>query len=255
MARVCIFCGERANTVEDVFPKWAIAILRMDGPIDGGEVIRGVDRGTRFHSPLPAGPRVKHVCASCNNGWMSDLETKCRPILGAMITGIAVSLDEGAQRLLSAWCLKTAIMVQCAGSARGRPHVREYGRNVHHSLRHLSPPSSDAFVWLARNSERRTVFAESIEMVTRVTEENPRPSHGQITTGALGHLAFQVFSIQRPPEHELIPTRLRMKPGPWSQSTLQIWPWAAHGHWPSPRSLTPIGLHQLSARFSPGGVR
>jgi len=51
------------------------------------------------------------VCASCNNGWMSDLEGRAKPMLETMLEGRGRALHQEGQRTLAAWALKTAIMV------------------------------------------------------------------------------------------------------------------------------------------------
>jgi hypothetical protein len=53
---------------------------------------------------------VKIVCASCNNGWMNDLENGVRPFLPDLINGRAVELTAGNQKALASWSLKTMFM-------------------------------------------------------------------------------------------------------------------------------------------------
>jgi hypothetical protein len=103
--KTCVFCGVPGRlTEEHVFPNW----LRKCG-YDGvglqetNDVIqlRGV-----FSS------KVKIVCASCNNGWMSRLEQEAKPLLIHLFKsfGRSIPLDEAAQLTLARWAFKTAVV-------------------------------------------------------------------------------------------------------------------------------------------------
>src|SRR5258708_6458444 len=85
----CIFCGSELSgkrAKEHVFPQWIQKEFDWDDlyltptHFSGtGEVIssRAHDLGSFVEG---------HVCASCNNGWMSRLECAVRPILVDLIT-------------------------------------------------------------------------------------------------------------------------------------------------------------------------
>jgi hypothetical protein len=52
---------------------------------------------------------VRAFCKSCNNGWMSDLESKAKPILEPMLTGTPKALGTSDQTLLATWVIKTGM--------------------------------------------------------------------------------------------------------------------------------------------------
>lgn len=111
---VCPFCGlTGVRTDEDVWAQWmhattgAIALLEdaHREPIqpEHSRLHRGGD-GRYQHEAVKTRtakwlPNVKvDVCATCNNGWMSDLETAAKKILGPFVL-------EGA--LLASGCRRT----------------------------------------------------------------------------------------------------------------------------------------------------
>jgi hypothetical protein len=64
--------------------------------------------------------QAKVVCAGCNNGWMSQLETAVRPRLEPMMGGVPRSLSRVDCQVLSRWSAKTALMFQAAERAEDR---------------------------------------------------------------------------------------------------------------------------------------
>ena len=61
--------------------------------------------------------REGSVCTACNTGWMSDLETKARPVLTELVDGrLAIgSLADPQRDLVSRWYVKTALMLASSG--------------------------------------------------------------------------------------------------------------------------------------------
>ena len=71
---------------------------------------------------------VNRVCRSCNNGWMSALETLSRPVLEPLIEGLALdALDRHAQRVLALWAAKTAAV---ADLTQVRPGLSDVDRRM-----------------------------------------------------------------------------------------------------------------------------
>src|SRR5205823_819069 len=106
MARTCIFCGARADSVEDAIPRWLLdhhahlhgsgAITRRWGALDNPERVR---RGT-WHG---LAVQVRSVCRTCNNGWLSGLERDAAQLIKPMLSGLAVELHEAQQQTLAFW--------------------------------------------------------------------------------------------------------------------------------------------------------
>ena len=107
---LCIFCSSPANSKEDLFPRWILARVRtrevLSRRIGKGEAQLTEDQEVR----------IPCVCTTCNNGWMSRLEVKCKPIIGSLLEDISISLDPDYQRALVEWALKGAMIIDAEGT-------------------------------------------------------------------------------------------------------------------------------------------
>jgi len=109
--RVCAFCGTegRPLTLEHVYPDWLSGYFKH-GLMGINEV--GADGKGRVWSEAIFQHKAKVVCANCNNGWMSTLETAAKPFLeGLIFTTNPKLLDAAAQQTLAFWAQKTVLMV------------------------------------------------------------------------------------------------------------------------------------------------
>jgi hypothetical protein len=140
MARRCAFCGG-ANKIEaeHVWPHWAAELFADDGTFTYYRQFVGAGYEPEDPSSWVQKPfewKARAVCKSCNNGWMSDLETAAKDTLfGSALSGRGRELPRGGQRTLAAWVLKTAMMVernQCCftprDTARRVPALLEVSR-------------------------------------------------------------------------------------------------------------------------------
>jgi hypothetical protein len=110
---VCDFCGHRSpRAKEHIWPDW---LLRQFGiekstmanthiAVAGGSVSKRVQSAS---SMLYGG-----VCNTCNNGWMSQLESEVKPILTELISsaGSKDALLGNEANVLALWAFKTAIV-------------------------------------------------------------------------------------------------------------------------------------------------
>lgn len=112
----CLFCGAELAVVgrarEHVLPRWLLrhyAIEKTTVEPSWTNARDGSLRDQRAH-PLKA-MVLGHVCPTCNNGWMSELEVAARPTLLALAGGrLAVSeLTPLHRTVLARWALKTAV--------------------------------------------------------------------------------------------------------------------------------------------------
>jgi hypothetical protein len=83
--------------------------MAIDGNFSGGHITISSPTRSLTYSGFVAG----HVCATCNNGWMNDLEVSVRPYLYPLMRGdMSVdSLSADQKNLLSCWYLKTGIVL------------------------------------------------------------------------------------------------------------------------------------------------
>lgn len=116
VASACIFCGDDSSTLsaEHVFPDWMTGFYsdRVAGPLRGTIEFGHSSGENRSFRGIPFQQKVKTVCRSCNNGWMSELENDMQPYLSKMLVGQTTRLRSNAQRNLAFWCAKTAFVMQ-----------------------------------------------------------------------------------------------------------------------------------------------
>jgi len=114
LPRTCIFCGGLPLSKEHIFPRWMHQYIPLtkQGHHSLFENIRvaGTQVRTRKHPGDPKSKTIGCVCRPCNNGWMSEIQNKTKPILSRLIQGESISLDKKSQQLLATW-LTMATMV------------------------------------------------------------------------------------------------------------------------------------------------
>ena len=101
---MCMFCREKATTKEDVWPLW----LMKRFPTSSMGRIDAERGGQKLGNWLTAKPRlkVKWLCASCNNGWMSTLENETKPVLESILDDKSKELYAPAQLTIARWAVK-----------------------------------------------------------------------------------------------------------------------------------------------------
>jgi len=116
----CIFCGGFGVTKEHVIPPW------IGRALDGTSTHRvaiSMDINLRELTLSTGTPprtlqghiftrKVRGVCRSCNEGWLSRLEQHVRPMLVPLIADQQVVLTVDDQRTLACWVATTAMVNQ-----------------------------------------------------------------------------------------------------------------------------------------------
>ncbi len=206
--RRCVFCGGERLTREHVWPQWIVAAIRQHvgpGPI---RVARPGD--TPYDVP-ELDVAVRMVCATCNNGWMSSLETGVRPALEPMILGrLPVLLTPAMQALLARWAFKTALMVDLFKPQSERDYsAREYRMMLDPNLFSVTARSSDPLVtvWAAAYSGKGATYSSRSSAFpftappsyTRdgIVATTGHSTRGVIHTLRVMHSLFQVLVIER----------------------------------------------------------
>lgn len=142
--RACLFCDGLPLTREHVFPQW---LRHFSGPQSfisragsyqpafpesvvrrnaQGEYVEVVEyRGKK--APNLHEVTVKAVCATCNNGWMSALETAVAVPLKKMANPPSPAphlVNPQVKRLLAAWAFKCFLMYDQYRDSRDRVFVK-----------------------------------------------------------------------------------------------------------------------------------
>lgn len=111
LTKTCIFCGPNCGrlTKEDVWPTWLGQYVPKNGTSYSASSTvvhddRPADVDRRNINGDSKSRRVKLVCADCNNGWMSRLQERAKPVVLPLAIGRSTSIGVDAQGTLAAWC-------------------------------------------------------------------------------------------------------------------------------------------------------
>jgi hypothetical protein len=118
----CIFCERMGLTREHLFADW-LRVLFPRSATDThnhGVTTWGQSSSGRIyamptltvHQGHSGSRKVKCVCGPCNNGWMSRLETRTRPILMPLIQGNFHRVSPFDQKTLASWITKTIMVAE-----------------------------------------------------------------------------------------------------------------------------------------------
>jgi hypothetical protein len=116
--KLCIFCGQPGGNNEHIIGKWLLNDLDLysiktkmgfGNQIKTGEL-------DEIMQPQPLGSFVTDdICAKCNNGWMSQLESQVKPLLTPLLVDPWPTNDREflsglflKSHVISRWLLKTA---------------------------------------------------------------------------------------------------------------------------------------------------
>jgi hypothetical protein len=123
--RTCLGCGIELTgevvTLEHALPRWLAKEIQVPGlKLDHflHDEDKSEDQLLRSHGLNTFG--ANKVCGSCNNGWMSRLETAAKPlILDLMEQKTSVmTLTDDARTILSRWAVKTAFIISVVQTMR-----------------------------------------------------------------------------------------------------------------------------------------
>lgn len=117
--RKCIFCGAAARSGEHLFPDWFNSIFPVDPATEKPKLARHQASAERvatqsWSSVEIASATGNIVCHDCNTGWMSQLESRAKPVLGPMMQGHERTLNVNDQLLIATWACKTAMVHEAA---------------------------------------------------------------------------------------------------------------------------------------------
>jgi len=137
-AKTCAFCGQvldgSTRTKEHVWPLWLQKRFGLEkDQFQGNHFgipwgISTLSTRTQSFSSLVLGG----VCASCNNGWMSELETKVAPIfekLWCPNNDRYTTLELDSCNTLAQWAFKTSLVINLSSNYRKiipLEHYREF---------------------------------------------------------------------------------------------------------------------------------
>lgn len=152
--RRCIFCLTPRTTDEHVFADWLREVFPRT-PRDTrtlGVTQWGQDRRGKLYA-MPSrtirqghsgSTKVPYVCRGCNNGWMSRMETRTRPILMPLIQGLPHSISTFDLKVLATWIAKTVMVAEYIHPG----HIAIPDLERLHLMANLAPPDN-WMIWIA----------------------------------------------------------------------------------------------------------
>lgn len=194
--------------------------------------------------------RVKRVCRTCNNEWMSRLESDVKPHLQPLLAGQTHTISYAAQATLSWWVVKTAMALEGVDT----PDTFCYTQEERNQLRLLGAIPWKTLVWLAPSIDA-TLFASS--KVRHFESKYPSKLSGFSTTIGLAHIVLQVLTMRVPqdvgPKTKIT---IAVRRSPWTDTTLQVWPPANSAtRWPTKMALNGEGgIDEFANRFDMKGL-
>jgi len=179
---------------------------------------------------------------------MSDLERAAKPILAPMLDVAQPSvLDIASQTIVATWATKTATLFEYARPIPGTEHFSGVDRKA--LMDDLVPPSG-VVVWRGRfvgQNNSCDYLAHSLG------SPKTRAQAGLVSTFLIGYLVVQVFAYHLGELGVRDRYRMKVRPGPWSRSLIEVWPIASPGlTWPPALAFNAKGVTYLSQRFGTG---
>jgi hypothetical protein len=249
-SRTCIFCQQRGVSREHAWPKWLLSSIGNCNPSSMTEALLG----PKNPSVTWTGPEVtvNCVCRTCNNGWMSDLEGRARPIVGSLLNDVSFSLDSSQQSDLTLWSVKTAMVFEATDRTR-RWFYSDVNRKLLCNSREIPHRTR---VWIGRYAQSNILCSEARKLYERTPRDANPFAGGHVVTFVICRLAIQVLTLRLKPEFETAAeVTLHINPGPWESLLSQIRPAESKVlKWPPRMSFDNSGItfEQLSGRFVAG---
>jgi hypothetical protein len=238
----CLFCANPANSREDLWPLWVLERVNTREKIR-----RTIGKKASYHT-VSRKIRIKSVCTTCNNEWMSKLEEQCIPLIGSLLEDVAFRLDSSTQLLVALWTTKIAMVLD---SLKENPK-KFYLRTDCEKLKDTRSIPAGTTIWMGRYFGRtlHTGFAT----FTALDKSVPAADCSTMTI-VIGHLILEVTSVRFRHEYRNRVVGFQPNPGRWDQLLIPIWPTVSDAaFWPPPlsfRNSGPLHIGHLLNRWRP----
>jgi hypothetical protein len=254
--RTCIFCGTKGVSKEHLWSDWMGSWL-TGTPIDGYDefhqvyTMKNVKRGapvTRTRPGAAYTKKLRVVCATCNNGWMSVIESNAKAVLQPLISGISCVLSPTSCALLTEW-ISLKLLVLENISLPERPADPIYDQQVRTRFMATGEPPPMLRVWIATcvGEKWQTGFLRHCSMLTRDTTPpvSAIRKNAQFVTWGIGRLLIHAVGVTNEQIYDFF--ELDAKP---AGSIYKIWPIPASDiHWPPAVTLGDVEAEVIANTF------
>jgi hypothetical protein len=190
--------------------------------------------------------KTKVVCSTCNNGWMSVLETQIQTITGEMVTKCtAVSLDKDQMGKLAAFAFMKGVIADHSHETRPPFYSFEERQTFRHSL--LIPRGVQ--MWLASVPVPQGIFKN---MTVEAPQNTPGRFGLNVFTYGLGHLLIQVVGCQwkKKANRRYLPPPFVTQNPVWDNVSTPFWPdQKAPIQWPPKAHMGPDAVDTFVVRW------
>ncbi|MVA34387.1 hypothetical protein [Agrobacterium vitis] len=240
---ICLFCTNHANSGEHIWPQWMHPLIRTKGlnhlntrglPIRVvGPVVFSPQINMKMISGAPQTRKMKYVCGECNNGWMSQIEEKAKPILIEILNGNPINLNREQMRVVSDWAMLKTIVLD-----RDDLSMQSIPQNYRHSFRKNRDFLPNTHIYLAKykGGDWKVAFRHFAFGIFSWDTSNLTirlPPNTQISTFAVEKMVLQVRTSIVPDLE--IDTSLR----PFTSSFVKLYPCSANSiDWPPKQPVT-----------------
>lgn len=199
----CIFCGGGSLSREHIWPKWAATLL----PDSTGAALTTWEQPVTATGPPPKiqdrsrqgslkNHRVRAVCRSCNNTWMSQLEEAVRASLTALMEGRPLELADAERDVLAAW-ITLKVMV----AEHDRPELAAFTSNELAQFRegrHI-PPHLSLWLYGSNGTQWRSAYYRSSFTMWRSLTPPRGLTAKNVAAATFGIGGLLVFSVYDAP--------------------------------------------------------
>ena len=231
----CTFCPNSADSKEDLFPRWILKQVNTREPLyrQLGDAPPEITEDQEVRLPC--------ACQTCNNTWMSRMETTVKKFLGPMIEDLSFSLDRQNQQNLAEWAVKCAMCNDSVDVQRlNTTHPRFFTESERYAFKQKRTIPDRTMVFAARFTGR-SLDSNGVDFTLIDPQSGELLVRGHVYNVMVGHVVLQVLSWQPEPKHKDKIIRMRAADGPWNKLTIQVWPIEKKSvKWPPPMSLSTV---------------
>jgi hypothetical protein len=178
----CWFCGAQGVSTEHILARSFTSLFGSVRSVTGMSFEPTTGQRRKVKQSKRFGMVTRIACEACNNGWMNDIDGAIRPVLGAMVDGVGLTLLPSGQRLLATWATKVAFAMV---STEAEPDQLVPRLRYRELAEGIEPPAG-VQLWLGAHPRDHNVHFVGY----RITIVALRGAPGYVLALSFGHACF-----------------------------------------------------------------